>query len=608
MNRINELLLISSLERSEMDESLLRLATWLGIRTRVVTVPRPLTSLESLVRSFPEGRVCGALSADTLAAISQVAASGSGFDGRQFISERFARCLVYGFGSGSLHRAGLSWLACPPTAGLARLPEGLLGFRFSTEGKVWLQQLTGLEFEAEASGACAAFEVNSPGTPWFTPLLFAEERPVFVRAEPQPGTELFLWATLRVADVESPIPRHAKPEDSYPSLLPALIYLKACFGPRCWHNPEPKARLIVDDPTLHPQYGFLRYEELVESMRRARYGTTIAFIPWNYRRSKGSVARLFRASGDRLSLCIHGCDHTNQEFSRGSESDLTHRARVALQRMRHHRQTSGVSHENVMVFPQGHFSVGAIGALRKSGYLAAVDSSCYPRATNGEGLSLGDLMLPAVGKFRGLPIFPRRYPIQVAPLAVDLFLGKAALIVEHHEFLRDGYGAWEQFVARLNALDERLTWPGLSDIVMDSCLQRLTGEDRMDIRFFTPTFRWRNRAQHPVKAHLTKLEPEPELLQDVRVDGHPVPFGVSGGFVHLDIVVAPGGVVSVEVRDKEAPPPAPWRPGLRYEMSVLARRRLSEFRDNWLTKNPKLLGHAKGIMRRLKVTGDSHPR
>ena len=45
-------------------------------------------------------------------------------------------------------------------------------------------------------------------------------------------------------------------------------------------------------------------------MQRQRFSTSIAFIPWNYRRSTRDVASLFSSTPPGLlSLCVHGCDH-----------------------------------------------------------------------------------------------------------------------------------------------------------------------------------------------------------------------------------------------------------------------------------------------------------
>jgi hypothetical protein len=45
----------------------------------------------------------------------------------------------------------------------------------------------------------------------------------------------------------------------------------------------------------------------------------------------------------------------------------------------------------------------------------------------------------------------RRYPVSIFPLAFDLFVGKPALLVEHHGFFRNGCRPMTDFVRRLKS-------------------------------------------------------------------------------------------------------------------------------------------------------------
>src|SRR5690242_8428366 len=113
-------------------------------------------------------------------------------------------------------------------------------------------------------------------------------------------------------------------------------------------------------------------------MEKRKFSTSIAFIPWNFKRSDRSVAELFAANPGSLSLCVHGCDHTRGEFGGNDCDTLESKSRQALARMRMHRTRSGLGFDEVMVFPQGIFSTAAMKALKRSGFLAAVNSTAYP--------------------------------------------------------------------------------------------------------------------------------------------------------------------------------------------------------------------------------------
>src|SRR5213075_541958 len=132
----------------------------------------------------------------------------------------------------------------------------------------------------------------------------------------------------------------------------------------------------------------------------------------------------------------------------------------ALARMRMHRARSGLGFDEVMVFPQGVFSTAAMKALRASGFLAAVNSTAYPIDAE-NSIVLRDLLQVAVTRFSNFPLFTRRYPGSVAELAFDLFLGKPALVVEHHGFFREGYEALAKTVEKLYKIEGRLQWTNL---------------------------------------------------------------------------------------------------------------------------------------------------
>lgn len=600
---MNQLLLIQSLQPSEMDGAMLHLAEWMGIERIHITNPSRFHWTAEIEGDTRHGPVCVAASADALAHISE--ASDIVHALSRLAAERPVRVLLYGIGSSSSHLTLLKRLGCCSIDGVQHLQKQPVRYKFAAEDKAWLRQLAGLEFSDESGVGCDVFTVAHQAEDQVVPFLFVEEHPVFLRTSAARGPlELYLWATSHIADVGAPISRGTGPESMYQWLLPAILYLKNCFGSSCWHNPNVRARLIIDDPLLRLQYGFLRYDELLDSMRRVPYGTSLAFIPWNYGRSQEQVAALFQANSNRLSLCIHGCDHTNHEFDSEDEEHLTRIARLALQRMELHHERQGVSHEQIMVFPQGHFSSIALRALRTSGFVAAVNSSCSP-GREAAKLPLGDFMLPAVCRFHGFPIFLRRDPDRIIDIAVDLFLGRAGLLVEHHEFVRDGYDQWEHFAERMNALDERLSWGPLLETITETCWQKMAGDSETHIRLFTPVFQWTNPLDRPMLARFSKLEPEPELIKEIRVNGQITPFHVAEGYVHFEAVVKGQASTRLEIVDKKTELASPFRPSLGHQLRVGSRRVLSEFRDNTLVRHPKWLGHARSIARHLKLTGDS---
>ena len=95
-----------------------------------------------------------------------------------------------------------------------------------------------------------------------------------------------------------------------------------------------------------------------------------------------------------------------------------------------------------------------------------------------------DLLSPAVTRHSSLPLFIRHYPTRPAEFALDLFLGKPALMVEHHDYFRDGYQQLEAFAAQINHLNDTIYWCGLEEIARNSFLWRTDAAEIVHVRLF----------------------------------------------------------------------------------------------------------------------------
>jgi hypothetical protein len=276
--------------------------------------------------------------------------------------------------------------------------------------------------------------------------------------------------------------------------------------------------------------------------------------------------------------------------------------------MERHRLRAGVPFDPVMVFPQGKFASPAMAALRTSGYLAAVNTTCFPANSETEPLTIADLLRPAITKFQGVPLFQRRYPGRLIDFAFDAFLGRPLLIVQHHDDFRDGYEGMEAFVAGLNGIEPNLTWAPLATQLMQSCMTRSLAKGAREVRFFTSHFQFVSTASASTTITFSKKEPDPAVVSSVRVNGANVPFSFKDGLLKFEHQADAGDTIDVSVCDRARPPtPASRRLSVRHAAGVCVRRALSEFRDKALVKCPQLLAVATGIAARLKATGDNAP-
>jgi hypothetical protein len=229
-------------------------------------------------------------------------------------------------------------------------------------------------------------------------------------------------------------------------------------------NNNPKeilACLIIDDPLLKPRYGCLDYKKLLETMKEHNFFTEIAFIPWNYKRSDARTVRLFAENPEYYGICVHGCNHTHNEFGGSNYQELSALSAIALWRMEQHKRLTGLPYDPVMVFPQGLFSSVAMQALKDQGFLAALNSGMRP--TDGDELPASEYQLPATSVYADFPLFLRRYPKDKSSFIQDIAVGRPILIVEHPGAFRNGYKAITDVVDWVNGLG-RVKWTSLSSI------------------------------------------------------------------------------------------------------------------------------------------------
>ncbi len=596
------LLLLSGPASAAQDQRLLRLAASLGVSAKIVQIPNCGVSRERLLSEFGPGQCCLAMSAETLALLHKAFTSATGL--RQFIDESCPELLVFGCSSSTEQNSALSWLTNGVVCGISQADGPDILFALPREALAFSRQLAGLSFSRRNREPIPVFELGD-ATPVPEVIVAASDRPMFVRIDQGP-LQVFLLAGPALLDVDEPLRRDHELQEHYDRLVPVLIFLRHCFRESCWHGPEPTARLIIDDPLLTERYGFLDYSDLLTSMQRSNYGTSVAFIPWNYWRTSRRYAAQVLSEGSNLSICIHGCDHTNKEFEAQAPTLLGRRAGLAMQRMESQKKRINAGFERVMVFPQGRFSTAAIPALRANNYLAAVNTTCFPTNCGLDDLKVGDFLRPAVTRYSGLPIFQRRYPRRLFDFAFDLFLGKPALVVEHHEFFRNGCRALEELVAELQSLEPALSWPTLDVQLARSCLRRSLSNGSVEVQFFTRRFQLTNRELGSGRLLLSKHEPDSAVIQKVLVNGTSMPFSFEKDFLKLELQSNdPGQMLNIEVVDRDQPQCQKSGFGIVHNTRVMMRRGLSEFRDNTLARHGGLLKIAKGVVRGLKMTGDS---
>ncbi|MGP8052756.1 MAG: hypothetical protein ACLQAH_02940 [Limisphaerales bacterium] len=494
--------------------------------------------------------------------------------------------LVYGFDQNPDKVRLLKELTSDSLVGLEGIPS--LGRRINVtqDFRAGCRQLSGLSFDSVSSDEQLTY-VNGKEKGACMPIISLEQNALFVRAQAQ-DCLLFLLACRQIPDLDAPVPEGCSILNFFPGLVPVFMFLYSSSNDEFWHSDRSGACFILDDPLLKRRYGFLNYQKLLDLMDRKHFSTSIAFIPWNYRKSHPRVARLLASRPHAYSLCVHGCDHTRAEFGTTKKVVLEENASQALEWMRSHYRRSGVDFDNVMIFPQGIFSSAAMEALKSCGYLAAVNSTPYPIDARSE-ITLSDLLQVAITRFSNFPLFTRRYPQKLAELALDLFLGKPALVVEHHGFFRNGYEALADTVDKLYGMDNKLEWGNLDTICSRACLTRAAGNEDVRVLFFTNRFLLRNETDQPKNYFLTRARLCNEGIPEVFINGRPADACCEVDSLNLQWSLNPGQSAEIKIACGQSEPGfVSRRRDPLHQAKVFIRRNLSEFRDNYLDLNPLL--------------------
>lgn len=421
-----------------------------------------------------------------------------------------------------------------------------------------------------------------------------EAGPVFFQVE-RGGLQLFVHCSSEMPSLKDPIkgPRYDI-KDDFLSAVPLVMYLKWAFRDVCWQSNEAGACLIIDDPILKTKYGFCNFREIDRQMQEHSFTTNVAVIPWNWQRTSADMATLVRNSAGRISVSVHGCDHTGAEFGCTALPTLNSKAAVAKLRMERHKAKTGISHDLVMVFPQGVFSKESLSVLQQHQYVAAVNTEVLPTNIDHDRLTVGDTWRLAIDSYGSFPLFARRYPSHgLENFAFDLLLGKPCLIVEHHKFFKGHGRKAVDFIDALNSLKCDLKWRALGDVLKRAYQWRLDENGTVRIRMFANELLLANEGSQKRRYHVEKTDSGSVGVMQVLANGAPVEWTKQNGTVTFECEIAPKAEVSLQVEYRMTPQPVDGADRLNGMSKVAVRRYLSEFRDNFLDRHEGLLQLAR---------------
>jgi hypothetical protein len=277
-------------------------------------------------------------------------------------------------------------------------------------------------------------------------------------------------------------------EERFLKLLPLMNFLSQLVKDTNWQSISLPACLIIDDPSLYrPSYGHLDFRRLAEHAKKHNFFVSVATIPldawWVHR----GVAETFRSYNPRLSLVIHGNNHTAGDMLLQHDGDLCLSvAAQALRRMERLQQAHPLEVLKVMEAPHGAIANEMFPHLLALGYEAALGTTRLLTQHNPKvtwPASFGLHRSQILGG--GFPVIPR---IKMTPnwrngVLIAAFLRQPVVIVLHHGDIADGYEPLIEIAGTINQL-EGVTWTSPLGIARSNYTE-LRREDSLTIKMYS---------------------------------------------------------------------------------------------------------------------------
>jgi hypothetical protein len=515
---------------------------------------------------------------------------------------------IYGFQDTAPCKELLRILTSDPQANIRNLNTSQAVMFIASNVPEMCGPMSGMGVQVELTQGDLVFDVANRGE-GFQSIIRANGGEVLFGVTCR-GVRFYLNGCCKTIDITSYSPKYFDVRKDFSGAVPIVMYLKWAFSNIWWTAAETSACLIVDDPPLKPRYGFLHFREALRLMDQHNFTTTIAFIPWNWRRTNPGTVDIFQKRPDRLSLCVHGSDHSGSEFAARSTAQLNSKIKAAGQRMEFLLRRTSLRHARVMIFPQGAFSPETGRALKLNAFVAAVNTEVAPSSNARNETTIADLWNIAIMKYGTFPIFTRRYLTQgVENFAFDGLLGKPCLVVAHHDVFRDHGRDLVDFIAKLNSLKWNLRWRPLGDAISHSFTVRNQPNGPDVVRMFAENLVMENPSKEPRESVFMKEEGDPDCVRAVTVNETAVDFDYDGRYLRWRVMLSPKEVALARVLYFDKLGLGPSNEGIGYSIRVMVRRHLSELRDNYLSQSDFIYERAARIKQVFnRLTWQNSPR
>lgn len=239
-----------------------------------------------------------------------------------------------------------------------------------------------------------------------------------------------------------------------------------------------RATFMFDDPNLHwSSYGYVHYAHLLQQAELENFHVSFATIPLDAWYAHPKTAKQFRDNPDRLSLLVHGNNHTRHELARESSaqgcSALLQQARQRIEQMERRAQ---VCVDRVMVPPHGACTANMLAALPGAGFEGACLSTGSLAAHNPGADWIRALGFRPAEQIVGCSVLPRwaLVGIEHSELLLAAYLGRPLILRGHHGDLREGMDLLSSTAKFINGIGS-VQWRNNSGLMASSYKLNMIG-------------------------------------------------------------------------------------------------------------------------------------
>jgi hypothetical protein len=462
-----------------------------------------------------------------------------------------------------------------------------------------------IDFAASLS-VDASLRGNSLSSDWSTGWKMHPDQEVLATAGQHP-----VWARSRdgfVVDVVSAALPELSPGESLRdrlspgrclAIIAVLHFLRNVCRNELWTPPPLRMTVIFDDPNVRWRtYGYVNYRDLVRDADEHDYHVSFAHIPLDFRLFDRRVVELFHAASNRISLSVHGNNHSPAELKSARTDEQARRLLgQALRRTVRFEQRTGLKVARVMVPPHEVCSEAVVRMMTRFDFEAMTLTRPYswdPEIDSPSPYAGPDDaprgFTPAEVTSSGLPVITRRGLREHEEMILRAFLGQPIVLYGHEWDLREGFGSLQ---SAASTATQRLgaSSTDLAALCRSNYATRRSGRE-LHVLPFARRLDLRDLASDVDSIVVHPLFEAPGTTHEIDVSGHrrvevsdhetsKLTFDRSG-------VPPPKLVVEFSGPERVLPasvPAPPWRP-----MHVL-RRAATEARDRTRPLRDRLSGH-----------------